>query len=98
MSNRQDDLIEHLRQLGAERAGGCTGESNYDPELLAAMYDAADAIASLQARLDAAEKDAARLDSGRIMISGRDEFGEPTTVIHCGMNLRSAIDAAAEGV
>ena len=44
-------------------------------------------------------RDAARLDSGCIMIDTRDEFGDPVRIEHRGMDLRKAIDAAmsAEG-
>lgn len=40
------------------------------------------------------QKDADRLNSNTILIKGRDEFGEPTSCIHKGMDLRAAIDAA----
>lgn len=54
------------------------------------------AIDHWQGRAIKAEADSARLDSGMIQLSGRDEFGESFTAIHRGMNLRKAIDAAIE--
>lgn len=38
--------------------------------------------------------DTARLDSGMIRLSHRDEFGEDGYILHTGVNLRAAIDAA----
>jgi hypothetical protein len=40
--------------------------------------------------------DVARLNSNTILIHGRDEFGESTSCIHTGLDLRAAIDAAME--
>jgi hypothetical protein len=40
--------------------------------------------------------DTKRLDAGVIMMHERNEFGEEYKVLHCGVNLRSAIDAAIE--
>jgi hypothetical protein len=51
-------------------------------------------IAELTAKLREAEQDAKRLDSGCIVIDGRDEFGEKESVEHRGLNLRAAIDRA----
>ena len=36
------------------------------------------------------------LDSGKIAIAGRDEFGEKMTTLHSGVNLRAAIQAAID--
>jgi hypothetical protein len=43
-----------------------------------------------------AEEDRARLDSGMIIITGRDEFGETTRTHARGLNLRQLIDEAIE--
>ncbi len=43
-----------------------------------------------------ANLDRARLDSGMIIIAGRDEFGEPTRTHARGLNLRQLIDEAIE--
>ena len=43
-----------------------------------------------------AEHDKARLDSGMIIIAGRDEFGETTRTHARGLNLRQLIDEAVE--
>lgn len=40
--------------------------------------------------------DTARLDSGMIRLSHRDEFGEDGYILHTGVNLRAAIDAAMQ--
>lgn len=48
-----DDIVERLRDVGAERAGGGPGDSNYDPELLVVMYDASEVIETLRAHLAA---------------------------------------------
>lgn len=50
----------------------------------------------LQARIAELEADAARLDSGRIMFTTRDVYGEPARVTFAGVDLRAAIDAARE--
>lgn len=49
------------------------------------------------AELDALRKDAERLDSGMIITSERDEFGEDYSCHRRGINLRDAIDAAIAG-
>lgn len=46
--------------------------------------------------LESAKQDSKRLDSGMIMIAGRDEFGEPTRTHARGLNLRQMIDEAVE--
>lgn len=43
-----------------------------------------------------ANLDRVRLDSGMIIIAGRDEFGEPTRTHARGLNLRQLIDEAIE--
>lgn len=43
-----------------------------------------------------ANEDRARLDSGMIIIVGRDEFGEPTRTHARGLDLRRLIDEAIE--
>lgn len=43
-----------------------------------------------------AEQDRARLDSGMIIIAGRDEFGETTRTHARGLDLRRLIDEAIE--
>lgn len=43
-----------------------------------------------------AKQDRARLDSGMIIITGRDEFGETTRTHARGLNLRQLIDEAIE--
>lgn len=50
----------------------------------------------LLARIEELEADAARLDSGRIMFTTRDVYGEPARVTFAGVDLRAAIDAARE--
>lgn len=50
----------------------------------------------LLARIAELEADAARLDSGRIMFTTRDVYGEPARVTFAGVDLRAAIDAARE--
>lgn len=50
--------------------------------------------AKLQAEVEALRRDAERLDSKRILVHSRDEFGEPVSVLHTGIDLRAAIDAA----
>ena len=50
----------------------------------------------LLARIAELEADAARLDSGRIMFTPRDVYGEPARVTFAGVDLRAAIDAARE--
>lgn len=51
---------------------------------------------SLSARYVEAKQDRARLDSGMIIIAGRDEFGETTRTHARGLNLRQLIDEAVE--
>lgn len=48
----------------------------------------------LLARIAELEADAERLDSGRIMFTTRDVYGEPARVTFAGVDLRAAIDAA----
>lgn len=55
------DLVARLHELGAERAGGSTGEANYDPELLSVMYDAADTIERLVAELASRAEECAKV-------------------------------------
>ena len=38
------NIIEHLEELAAARAGGGPSEPNYDPELLMVMHGAADCM------------------------------------------------------
>ena len=45
---------------------------------------------------ESAKQDRVRLDSGMIIIVGRDEFGEPTRTHARGLNLRQLIDEAIE--
>jgi hypothetical protein len=59
-------------------------------------HDAAREIIYLRDQLEQARKDTERLNSNTILIRGRDEFGEPTSCIHKGLDLRAAIDAAME--
>ena len=60
-----------------------------------AHYAEADAAAMAHAkRIAELEADAARLDSGRIMFTTRDVYGEPARVTFAGVDLRAAIDAA----
>lgn len=89
MSNRQDKFQGLLR----DQADMCRLE---DSDHVADLLDeAADAIASLQARLDAAEKDAARYRWLRgKWINGQEETGlEP--VMHCFTE--DECDAALDG-
>lgn len=46
--------------------------------------------------LESAKQDSKRLDSGMIIIAGRDEFGETTRTHARGLNLRQLIDEAVE--
>lgn len=52
--------------------------------------------AELKEKLAASEKDAARLDSGRILLVEPDESGKDVEVIYCLADLRAAIDAAIQ--
>lgn len=54
-------------------------------------------LAAARAEAEAWRKDAERLNSRRIRIGGRNEFGEPVIVLHTDIDLRAAIDAAREG-
>ncbi len=48
----------------------------------------------LQQQVRELKADAARLDSGRILLFGIDHLGDETIVEHRGVDLRAAIDAA----
>jgi hypothetical protein len=68
------------------------------------VRSAGDAAARALRRAEAAEQqvqelreDKALLDSGRIMLHERDEFGEPFIREIVGINLRAAIGAATKG-
>lgn len=52
--------------------------------------------AALLARLELAEADVRRLNSGVIMTNERDEFGEEYKCERRGLNLRAMIDEAIE--
>lgn len=65
------------------------------PAIVKALKPAQDDhIDVVLAALEKARADVARLDSGRIELVGRDSWGEETRVLHCGVDLRAAIDAA----
>ena len=51
----------------------------------------------IRARIAKLEADAERLDSGRIMFTTRDVYGEPARVTFADVDLRAAIDAARKG-
>lgn len=50
----------------------------------------------LRAEVEALRADAARLESGCIMMQSRGEFGEVINVMHVGVDLRAAIDEARQ--
>lgn len=75
------DIVESVRLRAAQ--GDCPTEPAQSVEVLE------------QVILELC-KDVARLDSNTILIKGRDEFGEPTSCIHKGLDLRAVIDAAIE--
>lgn len=53
-----------------------------------------DRLKRAERELEEARKDVARLDSRKIRIEGRNEFGEPCATVHYDIDLRAAIDAA----
>jgi hypothetical protein len=60
-----------------------------------------EAFSRYEAQLSACQsdsKDAERLDSGCIVLTHRDEFGEPYKCEYRGINLREAIDAAMQAL
>ena len=96
---RERILVSHAddlqRQLTAALARIAELESLW--QSAEACYAEADAAAMAHAkRIAELEADAARLDSGRIMFTTRDVYGEPARVTFAGVDLRAAIDAARE--
>lgn len=88
----QKDLADCFRLTGADP------DDNEDWRL---ARDAVKEVAAMRTDLDLQEArnteleaDAERLDSGRIMFTTRDAYGEPAKVTFAGVDLRAAIDAA----
>lgn len=75
------EIVESVRLRAAQ--GDCPTEPAQSVEVLE------QAILEMHA-------DVTRLNSNTILIHGRDEFGEPQSVHHVGLDLRAAIDAAVE--
>ncbi len=72
---------------------GMAGDAEME-ESATGAYVSYEDYAALLARLELAEADVRRLDSGVIMTSERDEFGEDYTCERRGLNLRAMIDEA----
>lgn len=74
------------------------GETDYNNDV-GIWREACSVLDEALALIDASPKDGndtARLDSGMIRLSHRDEFGEDGYILHTGVNLRAAIDAAMQ--
>ena len=67
------DLIRRVRDIASERAGGGPPDDNYDPELLMAAFEAADAIEALIKERDH-WRDARRnaIEAGDMVVAERD--------------------------
>jgi hypothetical protein len=58
------------------------------------IYCRDETIRGLERKVAELRKDKERLDSGRIMLSGWDDFGDRYKIDSCGNNLRQMIDEA----
>ena len=83
-----EDIVTRLQAM--QRPGS-------ESDLTVMCAEAATTIATLRAEAQELRADAERLDSGRIVLAHLDEFGEPSSTMFCGVNLRAAIDAAKAG-
>jgi len=93
------DLQELMALLEKWRADARNSSLGGFPQAAAMTANHADELETILRSPAFAEmaRDKARLDSGRIVIHSRDEFGEPCSTEHIGINMRAAIDAAASG-
>ncbi len=80
------DLLEQARRLADEFAQYTRPD----------MRHAANTLRALVARVEAAERDAERLNSGCIALDYSDHFAEPKQIVARNIDLRAAIDAAKE--
>lgn len=88
-------LHDALPRVGEPENVWCSVKGSDIRSVVQHIESTAAEIARLQAECEALRKDAARLDSGCIMMDSRDEFGDGMIKCeHRGVNLRAAIDEA----
>lgn len=91
------DIKQKARELlGAEykRTHDANPKCNFDEATYGCALRAIEAALRTRTPDAGGRDDTRRLDSGCIKITGRDEFGDTVTTLHCGLNLRAGIDAA----